>query len=557
MAGERSFQRGAAYFAGGAVVALVDSGEVVKSRVVGSAEYKVTLKAEGRSLAHACTCPVGEDGAFCKHAVAAGLAWLAQQRGEAPAPGYAGSKELDVIRNHVAGLDRAALVDLVMGQVAEDEGLRGRLSASALRGDRDADPHALRDTVRKALAVHGFVDWHGMRRLLDRARPVAELLRGLIADGRTAAAMELADYAMNRGLSAYERTDDSSGSFGGLLREIAALHLDAARKARPDPKALGKAFFALHLRDQWQFFDWSDYAPVLGEAGRETYRALAEKEWAKVPARGPGSERGDAASRFIIARIMERLARERGDTDALVAIKSRELGHSYGYVEIAQILADAKRHDEALAWAERGRAAFRDRLDSRLVDFLVREYRRRKRLEDAVHLAWEELESQPGLRPYQLLKDCAGKTWPAWRDKALARLREELRETERRGGGNRRWMPGGHSLLVEIFLWEGDSGAALEEASTGGCTAQHWLALAKAREKQHPADAAAIYRQRLNEIVARGNNDAYDQAAELVGKVRELMRRAKQESEFEGWLGDVRATHKAKRNFMSRLQAIG
>jgi uncharacterized Zn finger protein len=559
LAGEKSFQRGAAYFAAGAVVALVDAGEVVKSRVVGTDEYKVTLKVDGKALDYACTCPVGEDGEFCKHAVAAGLAWLAQRRGDAVAPGYADKEEIAAIRDYVARLDRAALIDLVMEQVAEDEGLRSQLSVRAVRGGADADPRALKETVRKALAVHGFVDWDGMRRLLERARPVAELLRGLIAEGRAAIAAELADYAMHRGLSTYERIDDSAGSFGDLLREIAALHLEACRKARPDPEALGRALFALQLRDQWEFFDRSKYAPLLGDAGRKAYRALAEKEWAMVPARGPGGgERSGTESYFMIAHIMAGLARERGDIDALVAIKSRDLGHGHAYLEIAQILAGAGRREEALAWAERGRAAFRKELDWPLVEFLAAEYRRRKRFEDAASLAWEQFSEYPGLRAYQLLKTCAdaGKRWSSWRQKALAWLREDLPKAQQRRAGRPPWMPGGHSLLVEIFLWEGDSDAALAEAKTGGCTAELWLALAKAREKEHPADAAAIYRQRLDDIVDRKNNDVYDRGAELIVRVRDLMRRAKQESQFAAWLDDVRARHKAKRNFMKRLEPI-
>lgn len=54
----------------------------------------------------------------------------------------------------------------------------------------------------------------------------------------------------------------------------------------------------------------------------------------------------------------------------------------------------------------------------------------------------------------------------------------------------------------------------------------------------------------------QANNRAYDQAAALVAKVRDLMRRMKREKEFAVWLEAVRGKHKAKRNFMQRLDAI-
>lgn len=555
LAGEKSFQRGAAYFARGSVISLVDTGETVKARVVGSDEYKVSLSANGKSLAHTCTCPVGEDGEFCKHAVAAGLAWLARRQGGSAGAGYTGKTDFDAIRTHLEGLERKTLVELLMEQVAEDDGLRSRLSVrTARKGGAADDPRALKDTVRKALAVQGFTDYHGMRKLIERAQPVAELLRGMIAEGEAPAAVELADYALHQGLSAYERTDDSSGSFGDLLREMAQLHLDACRKAQPEPKSLGKSFFTLQLRDHWGFFEWKDYAPLLGEAGRETYRALAEKEWAKVPARGPQvrGERFDT-QHFVITRVMEELARERGDVDGLVAVKSRDLSHSHAFLDIAQFLAAVGRRDEALAWAERGRAAFGNELNWSLVEYLAAEYRRRRRFDDAAALAWEHFTAHAGLRAYQLLKTCAGgaKAWTAWREKVLAWLRESDSKDK-----SRRLYPGGRSLLVEIFLSEGDSDAALAEARGGGCTRDLWFKLAAAGERDHPADAAAIYRQHLDGIVERKNNDAYDDGAELVGKIRTLMRRMKQEKEFAAWLADVRARHKAKRNFMQRLDRI-
>ena len=559
LAGDKSFERGAAYFASGAVTGLVDTGRIIKARVLGGDEYKVTLKAEGKKLAYGCTCPLGEEGEFCKHAVAAGLAWLDQSRGGSAEADYTGKSEFDAVREHLSSLDREALVELLMEQVTEDDGLRSRLAVRAARRGGAADPRALKEIVRKALAVHGFTDYHGMRRLIERARPVAELLQELIAEGRTAAAVELADFAMHRGLSAYERTDDSAGSFGDLLREIAVLHLEACRKARPEPKALGKALFPLRLRDQWGFFKWSDYTPLLGEAGREAYRALAEKEWAKVPARGPQEKSGEHsdATHFQIASIMEELARERGDVDALVAVKSRDLRRGHAFVDIAQIFAEAGRRDEALAWAERGRAAFRDDLNWPLVEFLAAEYRRRKRFDDAVALAWEHFTVYPGLKAYQLLKSGAegARAWTAWREKALAWLRETCAKDPSRS--RYAWTLGGRSLLVEILLWEGDSDGALAEAGAGGCTVDLWFHLARAREKDHPADAVAIYQRRLDDIVNRKHNDAYDDGAELVAKVRALMQRAKQENEFAAWIEGVRAKHKAKRNFMQRLDRVG
>ena len=48
------------------------------ARVGGTRLYRVELWAEQGDLGYDCSCPLGEEGAFCKHCVAAGLASFAE-----------------------------------------------------------------------------------------------------------------------------------------------------------------------------------------------------------------------------------------------------------------------------------------------------------------------------------------------------------------------------------------------------------------------------------------------------------------------------------------------
>jgi uncharacterized Zn finger protein len=557
LAGERSFARGAAYFENGAVTDFVQTSDAIKARVLGSDEYRVVLRPEGRSLEWSCTCPLGEEGEFCKHAVAAGLAWL-ERREAGDAPSATGGDELDRTRSYLESQSKETLVDLLLEQAGEDPELRARLQAEALRRDPPSDPKALKEIVRRALAVPGgFADYRGMRAFIARADSAADLLRNLLRTGRPAEAATLADYAVRRGISAYARTDDSGGAFGETLGQIAKLHLEACRAARPEGEALAAALFELQLLDDWGFFDFEDYAPLLGEKGVARYRALAEKAWSEIPVLEPGARREPDSTRSIVTRIMETLARRDGDPDALVAVKSRDLSHSHAFLEIAQILANAGRHDEALAWAERGRKSFPTEVHAPLVEFLVAANRRQRRHTDAANAAWDHFSRHPGLSSYKLLKKAASGNgaWNAWREKALAHVRAGLKDPGRSRG---QWhsASGGHSLLVEIFLDEGDSGAALAEAKAGGCTADLWMKLANARAKDHPHDAIEIYQARLDPLVNLKHNQAYDDAAELVGTIKKLMERVGKAKEFGEWLAGVKVRHKAKRNFMKRLEDL-
>lgn len=524
------------YFESGAVADLVQTRDAIRSRVLGSEEYRVVLRPGSGALEWSCTCPVGEEGDFCKHAVATGLAWLAR--------GDEGGDDLAEARAHLEAESKETLLQMVLDQAANDPELRARLQTAAMRRCPPSDLKAMKEAVRKALAVRGYVDYHGMRTFIARADGVADLLRDLLKDRRAAEGAALADYAMRRGIVAYEKTDDSDGGFGETLRQIAALHLEACLAAKQEPGAFGESLFELQMLDQWGFFAFEEYAPLLGKKGLARYRALAEEGWKNVPAREPGAKRELGTQHFRITSMMEALARHVGDVDALVAVIGRDLSHPFRFVRIAEILAEAGRHVEALAWAERGRAAFSRERDPRLVEFLVKAYHRAGRHEDAIRIAWEDFIGRPGLDTYKRLENSAGrgKAWTSWREKALAHVRAELK--------------GGHALLVEIFLHEGDSDAALAEARSGGCSRSVWMQLARAREKDHPQDAAAIYREAIDAVVGLKNNRAYDEAAELVGRIKALMERAGQREEFRGWLEALRAEHKAKRNFMKRIERL-
>ena len=74
----KSFDRGLDYFQAGAVEGLMLSKGWLIAQVIGSDNYHVRLRVDGYNPQWQCDCPVGQDGLFCKHCVAVGLAWLEQ-----------------------------------------------------------------------------------------------------------------------------------------------------------------------------------------------------------------------------------------------------------------------------------------------------------------------------------------------------------------------------------------------------------------------------------------------------------------------------------------------
>jgi uncharacterized Zn finger protein len=82
LAGTTAFWRGEQYFSVGAVGRLRAAKQSISAKVEGTKTYAVQLWDDDGALGYECTCPHAVEGYFCKHCVALGLAWLAEQSSE-------------------------------------------------------------------------------------------------------------------------------------------------------------------------------------------------------------------------------------------------------------------------------------------------------------------------------------------------------------------------------------------------------------------------------------------------------------------------------------------
>ncbi len=579
MAGAATFERGERYATSRRVKKLTATASELSSTVIGTRGYEVRIGVDEGTLAYECSCPVGEREEFCKHCVAAGLAWL---RGVAEAAqqstdDVAAYPAIDV-RAYLLAHDKETLVELLMERAATDDLFEAKLALQAATASslpRDVEPY--RQAIERAIVVDDFIDYRSMYDYSSNVSTVIQALEGLLGDGQAAEVIGLCEYALECVEDALGRVDDSDGQMGEIRDQLVEIHHAACLTARPDPGELAERLFEWGIHSEWEIFldGVERYTDVLGDVGLARYRALAERVWAQVPARD-GNEGSDRwGSSFRITYIMEALARTTGSVDDRVAIKARDLTHAYAYFQIVELYADAGRFDEALEWAERGLAAFPERTDERLRDVAARELSRAGRSDEAMTLIWDHFQESPNASSYQFLHRHAtavGK-WRTWRERALQLLRrhEAIARSRRaesadstRGTRAVRWMPpdgldrrAESSELVSIFLWERDPETAWTQAVAGGCSPGLWMQLAAIREGEHPNDAIPIYQAEVERAVGRKDNRGYQEGVEAMLKVRALMSRAGRGGEFSGYAVQVRAAHKAKRNLMKLFDGQG
>jgi len=205
LGGERSFKRGQEYFENKRVSALAERDGVITAMVRGTHPYVVRLQIDGGRLGHSCTCPIGNGGEFCKHCVAAGLAWLEAPEGfghmeigrtPAPKPARAAVTMKDV-QAFLARQQKNDLIKILLEQARDDERLRQRLLVRASKQNpKSLDLSSYKGAIAGALDPGHFVDYHGMfayaRDIEETIDPLAELLE----EGKAAEVIELSEYAL-------------------------------------------------------------------------------------------------------------------------------------------------------------------------------------------------------------------------------------------------------------------------------------------------------------------------------------------------------------------------
>ena len=554
------YRRGEEYFELDLVKSLKEKDGKVYATVRGGQPYKTTLWLENGVADGLCSCPLGQDGEFCKHLVATGLSWI-----EAQASGNTKQTQKSIepadIETWLQNQPPEKLIETIMTQAMNDDEFYNILKFRVAAEQPAANTKEMRTILRKAMTIRDFISWRessaysrGVDRVLDR---IKAMLHTSPRD-----VMELAEYGFDLWEKAIQLIDDSDGCMGMILDDLHQMHLNACQLVRPDPIALADRLYDRHVNSDWDIFYDAHitYDAILGKKGQARYFERAETEWRELPRYGPKDKNEDPYGRpRKIQRIVLASAEASGDLNRVIEVMSRDLSEPRAYLAIACRCREAKKRDLARQWGEQGLQAFPDQHRAGLHDFLAEEYLHDKRPEDAVGVIWETFRQAPSLERYGVLSKYAtkAKDWPSWREKALDYVRKDIADRRKKTNTHAHYWAArsDHSLLVEIFLWEKDPESAWSEASKGGCSDSLWLQLAKIREQDHPADAAAIYRKQVEPALHRKNNPSYQEAVTYLGKVHRLMTAMDKEAEFQTDLRAIKDEWKRLRNFIKYVES--
>ena len=578
-AGPSVYGRGETYALGGAVdelcISFADDGLQAEATVSGTQDYAVQwCIGDAGDVAADCDCPHAQDGYFCKHQVALGLALHALLEGGAPATDEAARKKIAAAakRAQTQAANQAALRQFVQQQSAQtladwlwqqaegDRALMSALKAWAAVSRSGDDWPAIKAAITATVPpARGFLDWRGASAYARQAEPVLALLRRHVK-AKPALGRQACEHALLRLYRVAEEADDSNGDLGGLVEQVMDLLVDTLRTA-PPPAEWVDRWFELMAADPWGLWHEPDVLQAAGESVRQRHAQRVTQDWQRWLAKNPASAQSKHASSYHISSSdIERATLRRryltvlqaqGDVQAVIETMKASARSAHEWRELVEFCDEHDRQREGFQYALDGVKRFPG--DPSCERLLLQAYERDGWDAEALVLRRRQFERYPWrAEDYDALlraAQAAGHARAAYRDELHAWAEQRERAESSRGMRRTGNPHADVSLRVTWLLHEKrdqDALALVQPPNT--CQDDLLWQLAERLPQTQQAEAVALLK-RLFEAAMLGAQSPYRRPLELV---REIARR-QPSSEFRPWLAWLRATHKAKRNFIKGL----
>jgi hypothetical protein len=341
------------------------------------------------------------------------------------------------------------------------------------------------------------------------------------------------------------RADDSSGIVGDAVRRLLVLHPQVAAAARPPAPRLVDWLLDFQLDGRQDFFDVDvvAYAPALGPAGVERYRAALEERAARV---GPASadahrwSSSDSHTRFVLEHNARRLAVLDRDVEAIIRTHARDKKVAAWLHDTAKALAEIGETDLAIDWARQASEHTPWHQALRAAEYWC-ELLTAHRPDELLDARCQVFDRQPSSSTAGALHQAAGSAWPDYRDRVLLRLAPVPREA-----------------VLFVLLGLDDVPHAWQLADDLGLTDDDvWDRLARAYESIDPAATLPVHARLVESELLETGAQHYQRAARRLKRMRALAERIDRSADLDQLVAAIRETHRRRPRLLQELDRAG
>lgn len=210
LAGDAAYNNGLDYYNDGRVIELTISDANIKAHVNGSETYAVTLIHTNKIFEGTCSCPASDNFDFCKHCVAASLAYYYQTQTNLE---MADDANGDPVELYLNTFTKPQLVNELLKALTRDSSQYDHWLLRAELASGNLSSKDLRKRITKAIPYKpsGIWRFQEVAKYFEQAEMALEALEPAVLGLAANEAMKLITYAIERFEKTLETVDDSSG----------------------------------------------------------------------------------------------------------------------------------------------------------------------------------------------------------------------------------------------------------------------------------------------------------------------------------------------------------
>lgn len=555
-AGSRSYSRGEDYFASGAVHHLYCDGVQLTGDVSGTRVYRTAMTVVKNELDGRCTCPMGRDGAFCKHLVALGLAYLqANKKSET-------NKSAFHWKVFLKSCEREELIKIILEMSPNNTDVieryrmanlpaAGKAKLTELKSKID-ELYALAETIEECYDEYDSFDDNGSKDdFIQQQSLLLNVLNLLAANGETQLLWDISTYALDKLLEISVSEYDVVQEFAEEMMEFFLQAVHAEVKSHDE---------AFRIFSEWERkggnFGFDVLSEALGELPKpvkELWAVKALEKWRGF-SRCQLGEYGSSSERNYIESHLLNWADEHKDDSLKLQIMEKSLASSDDVIALAKEYRRQGMPDKVIPLLQKAKKTLKN--STKILDLLAEELQQSGSGQQALDLAWKDFtENYMSAYPLDRLQKtaCHLKCWNEYYQRVLSFLAEMEQKQAKSKPSNSYYHDSLRQRRVEVLFAHADKEAAWELSLGAVLSEEWWLKLADWRLQTVPEDAASILRKLVAKALVPTGEYAYAEVVKYLKLYGKYMGLAGKDAEFATYCSTIRVEYKRRRLLLAQM----